>query len=64
MSTKTIQGKLWSIAPQYWSKYFEPTFLPMYKDVLKQLDLNENDMLLDAGCGAGLFSYMAIETGA
>ena len=64
MSTKTIQGKLWSIAPQYWSKYFEPTFLPMYKDVLKQLELNASDMLLDAGCGAGLFSYMAIETGA
>src|SRR6187200_1152388 len=64
MSTKTIQGKLWSIAPQYWSKYFEPTFLPMYKIVLKQLALTKNDMLLDAGCGSGLFSFMAIEAGA
>jgi SAM-dependent methyltransferase len=63
MSTKTIQGKLWSIAPQYWAQYFEPVFLPMYKKVLEQLALNEDHDLLDAGCGSGLFSYLAIETG-
>jgi ubiquinone/menaquinone biosynthesis C-methylase UbiE len=64
MSTKAVQGKLWSIAPQYWSQYFEPWFLPMYKKVLEQLELNEEHFLLDAGCGAGLFSSLAIETGA
>ncbi len=64
MSTKTIQGKLWSIAPQYWSQLFEPIFLPMYKKVLEQLELNEDLSLLDAGCGSGLFSSLAIETGA
>jgi SAM-dependent methyltransferase len=64
MSTKQIQGKLWSIAPQYWSKHFEPYFLPMYKKVLEQLKLTEDILLLDAGCGSGIFSSMAIETGA
>ncbi len=64
MSTKAIQGKLWSIAPQYWSKHFEPYFLPMYKKVLEQLNLTEDSMLLDAGCGSGIFSSMAIESGA
>ncbi len=64
MSTKEIQGKLWSVAPQYWSNYFEPFFLPIYKKTLEQIQLDEETMLLDAGCGSGLFSYMAISTGA
>ena len=64
MSTKASQGKLWSVAPEYWSNHFEPYFLPMYKKVLEQLDLSEDTLLLDAGCGSGLFSSMAIETGA
>lgn len=64
MSTKTIQGKLWSVAPQYWAQHFEPWFLPMYKTALAQLKLNDSHLLLDAGCGAGLFSSLAINTGA
>ena len=64
MSTKTIQGKLWSVAPQYWSHFFEPGFLPLYKKALDILNLDEEKSLLDAGCGAGLFSSLAIETGA
>ena len=64
MSTKTLQGKLWSIAPLYWSKHFEPWFLPMYKKVLEQLDFKEKNLLLDAGCGSGLFSNLAINAGA
>jgi SAM-dependent methyltransferase len=64
MSTKTTQGQLWSIAPRYWSTLFEPYFLPIYRNVLQQLQLNDNTLLLDAGCGSGLFSYMALKTGA
>lgn len=64
MSTKQIQGKLWSVAPTYWSQHFEPYFLPMYKKVLEHLKLTEETLLLDAGCGAGLFSSMAINAGA
>src|SRR5258707_7786042 len=64
MSTKTTQGKLWSIAPNYWSSYFEPYFSPMYRKTLEQLNLTGETLLLDAGCGSGLFSNMAIKTGA
>jgi SAM-dependent methyltransferase len=64
MGTKQVQGKLWSIAPQKWSVYFEPFFIPLYKKTIEQLHLEENDLLLDAGCGSGLFSHMAISNGA
>jgi SAM-dependent methyltransferase len=64
MSTKTIQGRLWSVAPAYWTQHFEPWFLPMYRKVLEQLKPTERHLLLDAGCGSGLFSPMAIKTGA
>src|SRR5262245_45206128 len=63
MSTKAIQGELWSVAPQYWAKHFEPWFLPMYKKVLEQLELKDQ-LLLDAGCGSGMFSNLAINAGA
>jgi SAM-dependent methyltransferase len=36
----------------------------MYKMVLENLKLSEKHLLLDAGCGAGLFSYLAAEAGA
>ena len=64
MSTKAIQGKLWSIAPTFWTQHFEPWFLPMYRKVLEELKPGEQNLLLDAGCGSGLFSHMAIQTGA
>lgn len=64
MSTKEIQGKLWSVAPHYWAKFFEPFFIPLYKKTLDQLNLDENSLVLDAGCGSGLFSHMAIDKGA
>ncbi len=64
MLTKEIQGKLWSTAPLYWSAHFEPFFLPLYKKTIEQLNVNEDSSLLDAGCGSGLFSHMAISTGA
>ncbi|MGB8193365.1 MAG: class I SAM-dependent methyltransferase [Chitinophagaceae bacterium] len=64
MQTKDIQGKLWSSAPADWAKYLEPTFIPMYHNVLSQIQLDEEKMLLDAGCGSGLFLSMAAATGA
>ncbi|HYF33361.1 MAG TPA: class I SAM-dependent methyltransferase [Chitinophagaceae bacterium] len=64
MQTKEVQGKLWSAAPASWSRYLEPTFIPMYRAVLNRLKLDEEKMLLDAGCGSGLFLSMAATTGA
>ena len=64
MSTKQVQGTLWSTAPNHWSTFFEPFFLPLYKKTLAAFALQEEHSLLDAGCGAGMFSHMAISTGA
>lgn len=64
MSIKTVSGGLWSIAPDQWCEHYEPYLLPMYKKALELLQLNEDVLLLDAGCGAGLFSNLAIEKGA
>lgn len=64
MSTKTIQGKLWSIAPLNWSRHFEPYFLPIYRKVFEEVNVSEDTLLLDAGCGSGLFSTLAIRKGA
>ena len=64
MSTKTLQGKLWSIAPGKWSQHFEPWFLPMYRKTLEQLGTIKRQLLLDAGCGSGMFTSMAIKAGA
>jgi len=64
MQTKETQGKLWSTAPGDWSKYLEPTFIPMYHEAVKHLDLDEEKMLLDAGCGSGLFLSIASAYGA
>src|SRR5688572_340753 len=64
MSTKTIQGKLWSVAPKYWSQHFEPWFLPMYRRTMEKLGPIKSQLVLDAGCGSGMFSSIAIKTGA
>ena len=64
MQTRETQGKLWSTAPADWVNYLEPTLIPMYKSVLKKIELDEEMMLLDAGCGSGLFLSIAESTGA
>lgn len=63
MQTKDVQGQLWSTAPSDWVQFLEPTFIPMYQGVLSQIPLNEEQLLLDAGCGSGLFLTMAASTG-
>lgn len=63
MQTKEVQGKLWSTATSDWVKFLEPTFIPLYNEVFKNLMLDEEKMVLDAGCGSGLFLSMAAATG-
>jgi len=63
MGTQTIQGKLWSVAPPHWTRHFEPYFMPIYREVFTQINLKKNQSLLDAGCGSGLFSSLAIKKG-
>ena len=62
MQTKETQGSLWSTGTTDWAKLLEPMFIPLYKEVLKNITLDEEKMLLDAGCGSGLFLSMASVT--
>lgn len=64
MQKKEVRGELWNPAPAHWTKFIEPTFIPMYLAALATLDLDEEKMVLDAGCGAGLFLSMVLPTGA
>ncbi|PWT97458.1 MAG: hypothetical protein C5B52_13925 [Bacteroidetes bacterium] len=58
MKSKETQGRLWGRAPQDWTKLIEPAFIPLYRAALQKLNINSNTVLLDAGCGSGLFLSM------
>lgn len=61
MQTKDVQG---SNAAADWARLIEPTLIPLYRSVLEKLDFNEEKVMLDAGCGSGLFLSMVVSTGA
>jgi SAM-dependent methyltransferase len=54
----------WNAVQTHRAQYFEPWLIPVYKKILDLLQPKENHVLLDAGCGSGLFSVLAIARGA
>ena len=50
----TLQGELWSVRAGDYAEIQEPTFLPLYQDVLRRAELANAHTLLDVGCGPGL----------
>lgn len=64
MGSQAIQGKLWGKNPKDWANIQEPTGMVGYKYTLDFLKLTSADTLLDVGCGSGIFSGLAYETGA
>jgi SAM-dependent methyltransferase len=48
------QGELWSVRAGDYAEIQEPTFLPLYEDVLRRPELAHAGSLLDVGCGPGL----------
>jgi len=64
MHTTNTAAALWSTAAGQWARYGEPACIPLYEYVLQQLAPDEEQMLLDAGCGAGFFLSMAAASGA
>lgn len=48
------QGELWSVRARDYAEIQEPTFLPLYEDVLRRPELAHAGSLLDVGCGPGL----------
>src|SRR5579871_5059898 len=63
MGSGAIQGKLWGQHPQDWAIIQEPTGLAGYEYVLRFMNFNSSDNVLDVGCGSGLFSDLVYKTG-
>ena len=49
-----LQGELWGARARDYAEIQEPTFLPLYQDVLRRAELAGAGTLLDVGCGPGL----------
>ena len=64
MGSKAIQGHLWGQRPDDWANIQEQTSINTYHYVLTKIAIDSSTMLLDVGCGSGLFSSLAAEKGA
>jgi SAM-dependent methyltransferase len=64
MGSKAIQGHLWGQNPKDWATIQEPTGNVGYTYVLNYLKPKSGNLLLDVGCGSGIFSNLAAAKGA
>src|ERR1700748_3109267 len=64
MGSQAKQASLWGQRPDDWGAIQEQTGNAGYEYALIQLKLTGRDILLDVGCGTGLFCHLAWETGA
>jgi ubiquinone/menaquinone biosynthesis C-methylase UbiE len=64
MNIKNRQGELWGTAAEDWALYLETTFIPVYKKVISKCRIGERHVILDVGCGSGLFIKMLGAKGA
>jgi SAM-dependent methyltransferase len=49
-----VQGKLWGARARDYAEVQEPTFLPLYENVLSRPEVANATSVLDVGCGPGL----------
>lgn len=59
-----VQGPLWGRHAQDWFSIQEPQSKALYDILIKALQLTPDTILLDSGCGSGLFCELAAQTGA
>ncbi len=64
MGSQAKQASLWGQRPDDWAAIQEQTGNAGYEYALDILKLTGKDILLDVGCGTGLFCHLAWETGA
>ena len=64
MGTAKIQGELWGIAPRGWVEIQEPMHKPLWEAMLNAAQVGPGTRFLDAGCGGGGASVLAVERGA
>ena len=64
MGTAEAQSAWWGARARDWAEVQEHTVFSLYLTVIDRADVDVGTRLLDIGCGAGLFGYMASEMGA
>lgn len=62
--TAVVQGELWGVRAQDWAESQEGFSRPLYEAVLRKTGIGKGTVVLDVGCGAGLFCVLAAERGA
>lgn len=63
MTTQKIQAELWGAAAQEWASYQEATLQPVFEHVIEDFKSSSAHLLLDVGCGSGLFCQLAAQQG-
>lgn len=58
-----VQGRLWGRAAHDWAELQEPTALPLWEAMLDAATVGPGTHVLDAGCGAGGASLLAVGRG-
>lgn len=64
MGSSRIQGELWSAAAHDWATLQEPLHRPLWEAMLDATNVGAGMRLLDAGCGSGGASHLAVQRGA
>lgn len=64
MGSADTNGPLWSVAPEAWGAIIEPFHTPLFAAMLDAAQVRRGTKVLDAGCGAGTATAMALERGA
>lgn len=62
--TAEEQSAVWGTRVRDWAEVQEGMVQPLYKAVVARLNIGRTTMLLDVGCGAGLFCEMVAALGA
>lgn len=63
MGTATVQSQLWGTRARDWAEIQEGMFAPLYDAILSHIKTSSEAMLLDIGCGSGMFCQKAAYLG-
>ena len=64
MGTANVQGQIWGIRARDWAEVQEGLDAPLFNTVLRKTAVGAGTVLLDIGCGSGMFCQMAAKLGA
>ncbi|MFD2933388.1 class I SAM-dependent methyltransferase [Spirosoma flavum] len=63
MGTQKNQAELWGASAQDWADFQESTLQPVFEQIISDFKQTSGRVLLDIGCGSGLFCRLASQQG-